>query len=590
MLTICGFSSTQLNDSTNKMESTSNVSITFSNGPTGGDSVKGVHTLSFATSGTGTIDSIEVDISNDNENWTSVTNISSTPWLTYFDSTTYDNGSWVLRARGWDSSVSDYTIWHSSGSFNIANQVPVITSFEVTNSGVGSGDNALDRKWMNLNSNDALVFTWNATDDDLTHASIANVPGPGSPPDDGPGTLAHGWTWASGNMSEGTYNPRLTVWDDSGLKSTKTMFIGIDRTAPTISAPTIGQSGDWSNSNSVLISDIQSSADDGSGSGVSHVQIMIDNSWTNITSEEYTITLTEGYHNISMRSIDIVGNIGDTTTVEINVDITDPEGISWTVDELTSSHVGTINMSYSAYDGGSGLDLANSKIQYGFDLNGVGVTPDQSGRWIDVGTTGLDGDIGLSSWATKSRQYLMLRAIVADNAGNEITTIPASFQILPGLDLSWNSTSTSLDRIIVRPGDTNGNVQITSELISNQPYGGSVTITLESAPADRSADVDWTVMRTQVIDAGNMSDQFEVLVWNYTVPNTGQWDLRLRIDSSDLIDERDEGNNDFHFVVTGAAVSSIGVVTSFAPTIGALLIVGIAIAWYQRRRFIPPPN
>jgi len=238
----------------------------------------------------------------------------------------------------------------------------------------------------------------------------------------------------------------------------------------------------------------------------------------------------------------------------------------------------------------SGIDLTNSKLQYGFDLNGVGVIPDQSGRWIDVTTNGLDGEIVLSSWATKSRQYLMLRAIVVDNAGNQITTIPAAFQILPGLDLSWNSTSTTLDKIIVRPGDVNGKVQITSEINANQAYGGSVTITLESAPADRTSNVDWTVMETKVIDSGNLTDQFEILVWNYTVPNTGQWDLRLRIDSSDLIDERDEGNNDFHLVVTGASVSSIGVVTSFAPTIGALILVGLAIAWYQRKKTILPPN
>ncbi len=590
MLTLCGYSTTELADSMTKMNSESTVSITFSNGPSNGDSVTGVYTLSFSLTGNGNIASIEIDISSDGENWTSLTNISTAPWLTYFDSTNYDNGSWIFRARGWDTSVTNHTIWYNSGNFNIVNQVPVITSFEVTNPGVGGGDSALDRKWFSINSTDSLTFIWNATDDDLTHASIANVPGPGTPVDDGPGTLNYEWLWASGNMSEGTYNPRLTVWDASGLKSTKTIFIGIDRTAPTLSTPTIGQSGQWSNSNSVLISNLYSSSNDGSGSGVSHIEMLIDNTWTNVTTDEYTITLSEGHHNISMRAVDKVGNTGDVIFVEISVDITDPEGISWTVDELTTSHIGAVNFSYSAYDGGSGIDLTNSKLQYGFDLNGVGVIPDQSGRWIDVTTNGLDGEIVLSSWATKSRQYLMLRAIVVDNAGNQITTIPAAFQILPGLDLSWNSTSTTLDKIIVRPGDVNGKVQITSEINANQAYGGSVTITLESAPADRTSNVDWTVMETKVIDSGNLTDQFEILVWNYTVPNTGQWDLRLRIDSSDLIDERDEGNNDFHLVVTGASVSSIGVVTSFAPTIGALILVGLAIAWYQRKKTILPPN
>ena len=31
-----------------------------------------------------------------------------------------------------------------------------------------------------------------------------------------------------------------------------------------------------------------------------------------------------------------------------------------------------------------------------------------------TGVTGLEGTMGLSSWATKSRQYLMVRAIVTD--------------------------------------------------------------------------------------------------------------------------------------------------------------------------------
>ena len=223
-------------------------------------------------------------------------------------------------------------------------------------------------------------------------------------------------------------------------------------------------------------------------------------------------------------------------------------------------------------------------------MNGVGNTPDQSGRWIDIGTTGLSGTMGLSSWATKSQQYLMLRAVIVDNASNEITTIPRSFQILPGLDLSWNATQTNIDRLVVRPGDNNGNVTITSLLESNQAYLGSVTIQLEAAPADRTADVDWVVMETRVLEIGSLTDLEEELIWNYTVPNTGQWDIRLTIDSTQSIDERDEGNNQFHLVVTGATISGIGTVSSFAPSIVALIGVGFVIAWYQRKKLTLPPK
>ena len=570
----------------------SELTISFSNGPAQNQNVKGLFTLSFASSGNGAISSIVIDISADGNNWSSVANLTTTPWLTHVDTNAYANGSWTFRARAWDSDVGNHTLWFTSGNFNIVNQVPVITSFELSNSGVGSGNSAIDRAWYSLPANGTLGFTWTATDDDLTHASLANAPGPGTPSDDGPGTISNGWDWNTGAIAEGTYNPRLTVWDGSGLSASKTMFIGIDRTAPTMSSPTIGEGGDWSDSTSVTISGLDSAADDGSGSGVDYVQILQDGIWTDVSAASTTLNFEEGEHIISIRAIDIVGNIGDSIDVDVKVDVSEPEGIGWTVDELTTSLVGSVNISYAAQDTGSGLDLDNSKIQYGFDLNGVGATPDQSGRWIDLGVTGLDGTVGLSSWATKSRQYLMLRAIVTDDAGNQLTTIPNAFQVLPGLDLSWNLTETNVDRLIVRPGDTNGDIVITSRLEANQAYGGAVTVYLQSAPADRSADIDWTTMQTIVIENGNLSDECncEVMVWDYVVPNTGQWDLRLVIDPSNNVDERDESNNNHHLMVTGASVSGVGVVSSFAPGIISILAVGFVIARYQKRRVTPPPS
>ncbi len=579
-----------LQDSHTSNASASDLILSFTNGPSEGDTVKGLYTVSFSSTGSGTISSIILEISDDGSDWTSVTNITSTPWLSHVDTTQFANGTWTFRAMAWDSVAENHTTWFSSGEFTIANQAPVITSFALTNSGVGSGETAIDRAWYYLESNGTLSFTWTASDDDLSYASLANVPGPSSPSDDGPDDINYGWDWASGSMAEGTYNPRLSVWDNSGLKDTQSMFIGIDRTAPTISTPTIGGATGWSSNTDVLISDLDTSVDDGSGSGASHVQIMQDGEWTNVSSSSTTLSFEEGEHTISIRPIDKVGNIGSSIDVDIKVDTTEPEAGDWTVDELTTSLIGAINISLTAEDLGSGLDYSSTQIQYGFDLNGVGNTPDQSGRWIDIGTTGLSGTMGLSSWATKSQQYLMLRAIIVDNASNEITTIPRSFQILPGLDLSWNATQTNIDRLVVRPGDNNGNVTITSLIESNQAYLGSVTIQLEAAPADRTADVDWVVMETRVLEIGSLSDLEEELIWNYTVPNTGQWDIRLTIDSTQSIDERDEGNNQFHLVVTGATISGIGTVSSFAPSIVALIGVGFVIAWYQRKKLTLPPK
>ena len=563
--------------------SPSNTSIAFGNGPNTDDNITGLHTLTFTLSGTGNISSILIEIL-DSGSWNLVTNLTSTPWLKHFDSTAYTNGNYTLRATAWDDDVANTTT-ALSGEFNIVNHIPEITIFKVLNPDYGTGDSVTDRAWFNIESNEAISFRWGAIDDDLKRATLTNAPGPSAPLADGPGTLNYGWDWASGNMSEGSSNPRLTVYDNSGLSNTSTIFIGIDRTGPSIGSVVIGDGSSWQQSTTVTLSGLISGSDDAQGSGVSHVEWSDDIgvTWNSVYNDSTTLTMIEGIHNIAFRAIDNVGNTGPSDTITIRVDATDPEAIGWTVDELTTSKVGGANVSFSAIDEQSGIDTTASYIQYGFDSNGVGQTPDLSGRWITLGTNGLDGTVGLSNWATKSRQHLMLQAVVYDIAGNSITTAPASYQILPGLDLYWNETETNLDRLVVRPGENFGNITITSVLESNQDYGGSVVVRLESAPADRSSTVQWTVMEARTLGSGSLSDSTESMIWNYTVPKTGQYDLRLVIDYANVVDEYDEGNNYNHMVVTGAAITSAGIVPSFAPSIIALLFAGIVISHLQRR-------
>ena len=572
----------QLEDN-ERMWSSSNLQMTFSNGPTTGDSITGQYQLTFALTGEANVSSILIEASSDGTSWATVSNLTSVPWLTYFDSTAYTNGTYSLRATAWDDDVNQSVVV-TSDTFTIANQIPLITIFTALNADAGSGDSASDRAWFGIDADEAIAFRWGASDDDLTYASLTNVPGPGAPSNDGPTSLSYGWDWSSGAMNEGTYNPRLTVYDGSGLSASETMFIGIDRTGPTLGDLTIGSGAAWQNSGTVTISGLITAADDGQGSGVASCQFSTDGtSWSTVTTDTTTLQFNEGNHTLQFRSVDRVGNIGEASDVLIQVDQTAPEPIGWVVDELTTSRVGPANVSFNALDDGSGLDLTASYMQYGFDSNGVGQTPDLSGRWLDFGVTGLDATVALSNWATKSRQHLMFRAVVVDQAGNEYASTPSSFQILPGLDLSWNSTQTNLDRMIVRPGENSGNVTITSVLESNQDYGGSIVVRLESAPADRTASVSWTVMEARTLPSGTLSDSTETLIWNYTVPQTGQYDLRLVIDYLDVIDEYDEGNNKNHLVVTGASIGSPGLVPSFAPSMGLLLLVGIAIGFLQRR-------
>ena len=565
------------------IHSSSAASITFSNGPIQSESVTGLKTVTFSISGTGTIDSILVEIATQGGSYSTLTNLTGTPWLFNFDSTSVSNGTYTMRATGWDTDVDDSTLT-TTGEFTIDNHVPDITAFTVLSPEVGSGTSSADRAWFSIAETGTLEFRYGVSDDDFNRATLQNVPGPGSPSTDGPSSLTYGWDWSSGSFSEGTWNPRLTVYDDSGLSNTSTLFIGIDRTGPTMSSITVGSGSTWQSSTDVELSGILDGANDGTGSGVETVELRIDSgTWTVVTTNTHSITLGEGNHTLELRATDKVGNVGNTITATVQVDTTIPEMVGWTVDALTTDLVGQANISFAAYDLLSGIDETEISLEYGFDLNGVGLTPDLSGQWLEVPGSGLDRDLALANWATKSRQYLMLRATVVDEAGNSETTEPRAFQVMPGLDLYWNVTETDVNKLVVRPGDTFGNITISGEIRSNKAYPGSVAVILEAAPADRNAATEWTVMQAQTLLAGSLGTGVAYLTWNYTVPNTGQYDLRVRIDPSNLIDENSEINNDHYMVVTGADVSSPGLVPSFAPTMIALLCAGFVVAWLQQR-------
>ena len=571
-----------LTDELNNFDSNSDVAISYSNGPTAGQSLTGVYTLSFSFSGTGTVTSLDVEISDDSTTWSNIATLTSSPWVTYLDTTTFSNGAYELRATAYDSTVSENVV-EISPSFTIDNQIPVITDFSVSNIEYGTGASASDRAWFSTAADGVLEFSWNAVDDDLLRATLTNVPGPGTPSSDGPSTINYGWDWSSGDFSEGTWNPRLTVYDNSGLTATQTMFIGIDRTGPSIGTISTGSSTGWVTSSSVTLTGLLNTVDDGLGSGVAFTEISIDDTtWTQTNGDSYSLTLSDGVHTISLRATDNVGNVGPISQVTVQVDTEAPIEGQWNVDEITTALIGAASVEFLASDFTSGVDITGSYIEYGFDSNGFGQTPDISGTWQPSMGTGLDSTVAQSSWATKSRQYLMLRATVMDVAGNTIQTNPVFYQILPSIDFEWNLTETNIDRLVVKPGDNTGNVTVTGLLEVNENYGGSVTVRLEAAPADRFANVAWTIIESKTLDAGLMTDKSELLIWNYTVPNEGQYDLRLVIDPNNVIDEYDEGNNENYMVVTGASVSSVINAPSFMPSIGAIFACAFIITFIQR--------
>jgi hypothetical protein len=291
--------------------------------------------------------------------------------------------------------------------------------------------------------------------------------------------------------------------------------------------------------------------------------------------------MQEGIRTIQFRAFDNVDNRGSELNVTLKIDQNAPQAGGWLVPELTTGLSGAVAVEVQASDEFSGIDFSTSKVQYGFDSDGTGDTPDLTGAWVDV-AQGLSVSLSENiDWSTKEAQYLSLRAVLYDNASNTGNSVTQHFLVLPSLDLWWQSAS--LDRLVVRAGGL-GIVNVTSVLASNEPYSGSVTVRLETAPADRNSGATWTTLETRTLSPSAMYDQTETMLWSVTILNQGEYDIRLVADSNDAISERDEGNNDAYMVAQGASQRLVGSVLSFAPTLFVVALAGCWVGWLLSRR------
>ena len=545
---------------------------TFGTGPTQDEVVAGSVTI-FVSTTTG-LDAASLEIF-DGSVWSDVTNITSaSSWLYNWDSSSVSDGNYQFRLEGWASSAS--TGVTNGANFVVDNTVPSNLAFVTESPDYGTGLSISNRAWYATPSSGTLSFTWNATDANLDHATLTTVPGPGSPSNDGPGFLAHRWDWSTGSFpSQGTWDPVLTVYDEAGLTTTETRYIGIDMVGPTVGTPTLSINSDWNNAQNLVFSNLFNGASDSSGSGIAGYEVRdsADATWNSVgIGGSGTLSLQEGVRAIQFRAVDNVGNRGDISNYTVKIDHVAPVAGGWLVPELTTGQSGAVGITVQASDALAGIDSTLSKIQYGFDSDGVGQTPDITGSWIDVGY-GLSSILSSSiDWSTKQGQFLSLRAVLIDNASNSGNSVTQHFMVFPSLDLSWNSAS--VDRLVVRAG-TEGRVNVTSMLVSNEAYAGSVVVRLQTAPADRNSNVAWTTIETRTLQPNSLADLQEQMLWTVTILNSGEIDIRLTADSSDSISERDEANNDAYMVAQGASQKTVGSVASFSPNLVMIIIAGL---------------
>ncbi len=475
---------------------------------------------------------------------------------------------------------------------------PVINDFSISNPQLGDGTTPSTRAWYSLDESGSLAFSWQASDDNLDFATLSNVPGGSPAPDTSP--YNYGWNIV-GSLTEGIYNPVLTVQDLDSNVATSTIYVGIDRTGPSIGTPsltydnegvpTLISSGDWISTGEVNVSNLNVGVTDNGGVGADSYEYQIlpnGEGWQAISSAgSASIPLDSGELTLQFRAVDLLENKGEITNFSVNVDVNLPNFHGWSLPEVTTSTVENVPVSFMTSDVDSGIDASGTVIEYGFDLDGSGTDPDDGNGWTTLSTT-IGEDLQTFSavisgviWDLKENQYLILRAIITDNSGNQKITDSMFVTILPGVDLSWDLTQ--LDRLIIRTGS--GQVfTLTSTIVSNEPLSESFDAILQIAPADRDANVEWTTISTETIPIGSMTDLVHGIDWSFSVTSGGQWDVRVLIDSSEIIDERDENNNDRYLIVSGADGEQVaGVVSGFTPSLLSLTIVGLLISGFINR-------
>lgn len=554
----------------------------FSGGPNENQIISQEYTILISTSSSSSMDYIDVELE-DGSTWVPIANITNTPWLEQWDTTAHSDGDYKLRIRGtYDNGTS--TDWVESPTFTLDNTNPSGLSIEIADAEMGDGSSTINRAWLKTVEDGTLTFNWSATDAHISHATLTNLPGSGTPAQDGPGTLQNSWDWSPGDLNEGTWASLLTVIDEGGLSSQSTIHIGIDRTGPDVGTPTLSESsGGWTSSSTLHVTGLGNGATDNGGSGIAsyHVRDSTDE-WTDIgVGGSTTMPLTEGIRTIQFRAIDKLGNTGDPLDVTIKVDRTAPIAGGWILPDLTDSLYGGVPVTVDATDMHSGIDSSTSSLQYGFDSDGSGSNPDITSTWLDIGT-GTSGTISSSiDWSTRAGQYLSLRAVLNDVAGNTITTQPSHFQILPGLD--FEISEPSLNRLIVRAGQ-NDPVHIEAELTTSQAYVGSVIVEIQSAPANRDSMTQWTTLQTITTDTGDLIDKEYQISSNISLISSGEYDLRIVVDPANNIPENDEGNNEVFLLISAADPTVVSTVAGFAPDVLLILLAGLFASYLLRRR------
>lgn len=202
----------------------------------------------------------------------------------------------------------------------------------------------------------SVALAWTATDVDTTEYSV----------DGGSWLAVTGTSVTVSSLADGEHTISVRVTDVAGNTAMDSVAVTVDTAAPTvvITAP----ASDASVADTTVA--VVFSADDGTGSGVSAIEVSLDGgAWSAADSGTgHTFTgLAAGEHTVEVRATDMAGNTGsDSVTFTVVLDDVDPTVSITSPADAADVGTSSVTVTWEASDGtGSGVETTEVQLDGG---------------------------------------------------------------------------------------------------------------------------------------------------------------------------------------------------------------------------------